>query len=108
MSQGVLADRVGLTFQQIQKYERGTNRVSASMLYEIANALGAPLTAFFDGLAPTDEDAGGPISPAPLDALHRLTETRDGQSVAELFPKIPSPRLRRAIADLVRALAIDE
>src|SRR5471030_2652213 len=50
VSQEKLADALGLTFQQVQKYERGTNRVSASKLYEIATALRSPISYFFDGL----------------------------------------------------------
>jgi transcriptional regulator with XRE-family HTH domain len=104
MSQSVLADRVGLTFQQIQKYERGANRVSASMLYEIAKALDAPLGDFFEGLPPTAGDAAGSSSLDRFAALHRLMETKDGQATAELFSQIGA-RLQRVVADLVRALA---
>src|SRR5580658_2657112 len=52
-----LADALGLTFQQVQKYERGANRVSASKLYEIAAALKTPVAYFFDGLASTSGEA---------------------------------------------------
>src|SRR5271163_5343803 len=59
VSQEKLADALGLTFQQVQKYERGANRVSASKLYEIATALQAPVSYFFDGLADPSEDGVG-------------------------------------------------
>src|SRR5713226_5149805 len=59
VSQEKLADALGLTFQQVQKYERGANRVSASKLYEIAAALHAPVSYFFDGLA-DPSSADGP------------------------------------------------
>ena len=56
-SQGLLAERVGLTFQQVQKYERGTNRISASRLYQFANVMGVPLGEFFAGLADGEKGA---------------------------------------------------
>ena len=55
VSQERLAEALGLTFQQVQKYERGANRVSASKLYEIARTLQTPVTYFFDGLADAGE-----------------------------------------------------
>src|SRR5271156_5143452 len=69
VSQEKLADALGLTFQQVQKYERGANRVSASKLYEIAAALRAPISYFFDGLA----------DPASIDGEE--TRTGDEQTV---------------------------
>ncbi|PDT06600.1 hypothetical protein CO655_31795 [Rhizobium sp. M1] len=57
MSQKTLAARLGITFQQIQKYEKGKNRVSASVLYRIMCALDVPATYFFDGLAAPDKAA---------------------------------------------------
>src|ERR1700760_1136603 len=57
VSQQALAESLGLTFQQVQKYERGANRVSASKLYEIARALHVPVPYFFEGLADTGSDA---------------------------------------------------
>lgn len=58
MTQGDLADRVGVKFQQIQKYEKGTNRVSASRLVMIASVLKAPVAAFFEGAVPPDASSG--------------------------------------------------
>jgi transcriptional regulator with XRE-family HTH domain len=52
-SQSILGSRLGITFQQIQKYERGANRVSAGRLFDIAHVLQVPITYFFDGLKPT-------------------------------------------------------
>lgn len=73
VSQQVLAEAVGVTFQQIQKYERGTNRVSASMLYRIAEALGASVAEFFaEGDAARtipDDVAGLLVAPGALDML---------------------------------------
>jgi transcriptional regulator with XRE-family HTH domain len=59
ISQGVLADQIGITFQQIQKYECGTNRVSASKLYDIAKTLDVPISFFFAGLSEAEGDPDG-------------------------------------------------
>ena len=108
MSQEKLAAAINLTFQQVQKYERGSNRVSASKLYEIASALGVPLLELFEGLPPTTADRG-PVTPnRQLQMVRKLTETRDGETIAALFPGIRSARLRRVVADLVRAIAAEE
>ena len=102
VSQEKLADALGLTFQQVQKYERGANRVSASKLYEIARTLQAPITYFFEGLADpissSLEDAGSE------QAMHDFLMTAEGLELAALFPKIRRGRVRRRVLDLVRAL----
>lgn len=103
MSQQELADAIGLTFQQVQKYERGANRISASKLYEIARALHAPVDWFFGGLedpAAPGQDAP-PISASTTDAL---LSTRDGVDLANLFPSITRVGVRRGLLDLVRSI----
>ena len=96
MSQEQLGRALGITFQQIQKYERGTNRVSASMLVKSARAMGvAPAV-----LLPEEGDAT-PRSPA---ILTLLAQTRGVEELVELYARIPS-RLRRAVLVLARALA---
>jgi transcriptional regulator with XRE-family HTH domain len=100
VSQTTLAARVGLTFQQVQKYEHGTNRVSASTLYEIARALSTPVAEFFEGLQAT-----GPQSSRQSRALVKFVATKEGSAVAEAFPGIGSKTRRRAIANLIGALS---
>lgn len=100
VSQERLADSIGLTFQQIQKYERAANRVSASKLWEMAQALDAPVAYFYDGL-----DAGVEASPQRASTVHDFLLTPEGLELATLFPKIPRPRLRRRILELVRSMA---
>jgi transcriptional regulator with XRE-family HTH domain len=103
VSQEKLADALGLTFQQVQKYERGANRVSASKLYEIAAALKAPVSYFFDGLA--DPTGGGGDGHASDElSVHRFLMTSEGLELAQLFPRIPRGRVRRRLLDLVRAM----
>jgi transcriptional regulator with XRE-family HTH domain len=98
VSQAALAKQLGITFQQVQKYERGANRVSASTLYDIATALSLPVSDFFAGLPMAAEDD------ALRRRLERLFETADGERMADLFPRIAEARHRRAIVNLVRAV----
>ena len=108
ISQDQLAMALGITFQQIQKYERGANRVSASKLYEIAKTLQVPVAFFFEGLTdPMDgaaaDDAGRRIEIVVQDFLG----TAEGLELAEIFPKIGRGRLRRQVLDFVRAMIKD-
>ena len=108
VSQERLADALGLTFQQVQKYERGANRVSASKLYEIARFLSAPISYFFEGLSdPTSTGAPG-HDDASEQFVHDFLMTSEGLELAAAFPKIRRSRLRRRVLDLVRALSEDE
>jgi transcriptional regulator with XRE-family HTH domain len=105
VSQESLAADLNLTFQQIQKYERGTNRVSASKLYEIARSLQTNTSYFFDGFA----DPLGP-EPATVEYVEERAAvdflmTPEGLELAALFPKIAKGKVRRRILDLVRALS---
>jgi transcriptional regulator with XRE-family HTH domain len=106
VSQERLAEQLNLTFQQVQKYERGANRVSASKLYEIARALEAPVSYFFEGLADTTAASTG----AELggEYVHDLVMTPEGMELAAVFPRIRRGRIRRKVLDLVKALAEDE
>ncbi|KRA56128.1 Cro/Cl family transcriptional regulator [Caulobacter sp. Root655] len=106
VSQERLADDLGLTFQQVQKYERGANRVSASKLYEIAKSLQSPVSYFFEGLAdPTDLD--GFSENGSEQFVHDFLMTPEGLELAALFPRIGKSRVRRRILDLVRSMAED-
>ena len=105
LSQERLADTLGLTFQQVQKYERGANRVSASKLYEIARTLQTPMTFFFDGLAdPAVARTGQVAEPEGAAFLYQMVMTPEGLELAALFPRIARSR-RRLVLELARALA---
>ena len=109
VSQERLAEALGLTFQQVQKYERGANRVSASKLYEIARFLSAPISYFFEGLSdPTLASAGGVAEDGAEQFVHDFLMTPEGLELAAIFPKITKPRVRRRVLELVRALAEEE
>src|ERR1700749_3490946 len=89
VSQEKLADALGLTFQQVQKYERGANRVSASKLYEIAAALKAPVAYFFDGLADPTSNQSAEHGPSDEQTVHTFLMTAEGLELAKLFPSLP-------------------
>ena len=102
LSQQQLAAQLGLTFQQVQKYERGVNRVSASKLYETAQVLQASVTHFFEGL-----EGESLIAPPPDGemAVTTFLMTTEGLELARLFPRIPKGRMRHQVLELVRTLA---
>jgi transcriptional regulator with XRE-family HTH domain len=105
MSQEHLAEALGLTFQQVQKYERGANRVSASKLYDMAKILQVPVAFFFDGLANPLEGLGpDEVGIEADEAMQHFLATSEGMELAELFPKIGRGRNRRQVLDLVRAM----
>ncbi len=101
LSQLSVSTAVGLTFQQVQKYERGVNRVSASKLYELAQFMRVPIEYFFEGLDPAVE------IPAPESPTERRTQmflqTSEGVELAKWFVRI-SIRKRRGVLALVRSL----
>lgn len=104
ISQSALADAVDLTFQQVQKYERGSNRISASMLFKISQALKMPIERFFDGLDDLDGNARFVESTSEKN-VRAFLMTTDGIALAQAFPGIRTPALRRKVLELVAALA---
>ena len=106
ISQEQLAAALGLTFQQVQKYERGSNRVSASKLYAIARTLGVPIAFFFDGLAdPMEAEPSEDVVHDAERAVIQFLGTSEGLELAKLFPQVPRGPVRRQVLDLVRAMA---
>ena len=108
ISQEKLGERLGLTFQQIQKYEKGVNRIGASRLYELAAVLNVPVQFFYDN-APMTEPAAQPaagFADRPADSyVVDFLATREGLELNRAFVRILDPRQRRAVLELVRALA---
>ncbi len=107
MSQEKLGDALALTFQQVQKYEKGTNRIGASRLQQISNILQVPVAFFFEG-APHLADAvmSGALQTAPSPTyVSDFLATSDGLSLTKAFMRIPDPKLRRRIVDLVQQIA---
>lgn len=99
VSQERLAESLGITFQQVQKYERGANRVSASKLWEIALALKTPVAYFYDGLGDRDATAGH------REASQDFLLSSEGIELMAAFPRIVEPAIRRKIVELVRVVA---
>ena len=102
LNQSHLADALGLTFQQVQKYERGTNRVSASKLYDIARALHVSVSFFFEGLP--DQTESGETDTIGQ-ALHAFLTTPEGLELADVFPRIQDARMRRQLLEFARAVS---
>jgi transcriptional regulator with XRE-family HTH domain len=111
MSQEKLGDALALTFQQVQKYEKGTNRIGASRLQQISHILQVPVAFFFEGaphltdgamLAETAESAPSPTY------VSDFLATSDGLSLTKAFMRIPDAKLRRRIVDLVQQIAGEE
>lgn len=96
VSQEKLGEALGITFQQIQKYEKGTNRMGSSRLAAIAAALNLPITFFFAEVPAVTESEPSPLA---------LFETQDGAALAKAFAAIQSPRLRRVVVQIARNLA---
>jgi transcriptional regulator with XRE-family HTH domain len=108
MSQEKLGNAVGLTFQQIQKYEKGANRIGASRLQQIAQALGVPVPFFFEG-APQSPTRQHVVSDAPSPAyVTEFLATSDGLALVEAFRRIKNVSLKRSIVRLVEELTADE
>jgi transcriptional regulator with XRE-family HTH domain len=105
MSQEKLGDALGLTFQQVQKYEKGTNRIGASRLQQISHILQVPVEFFFEG-APTLHAPGAGMKDAPSTSyVSDFLATSEGLSLTKAFTRIKEPKLRRRIVDLVEEIA---
>jgi transcriptional regulator with XRE-family HTH domain len=103
LSQTALAQRLGVSFQQLQKYETGGNRISASRLHRLAVVLATTPAAFFPP-GETDETSGDPAD-SWVTGLVFLTGTSEGRTVATNFPLIADRETRRSVARIVEALA---
>jgi transcriptional regulator with XRE-family HTH domain len=112
MSQERLGQLLGLTFQQIQKYERGVNRIGSSRLYELGQILDVPISFFFDdmaqdGRAPDLLASGLAEDPADFafDARDLQLEKRETLELVRAYNRIPDPAVRKRLFELTKALA---
>lgn len=106
MSQERLGDSMGLTFQQVQKYEKGVNRIGASRLFQISKILDVPVQFFFEE-APNLPDAGaapGMAEPESQTFIIEFLNSREGLELNRAFSKINNAKIRKSVVDLVRAL----
>jgi transcriptional regulator with XRE-family HTH domain len=108
MSQEKLGDNLGITFQQIQKYEKGTNRVGASRLQAIATILNVPPAFFFEDLPGHQVGvAGGLAEDASTMSAMDFVTSSEGLQLNRAFVRISDPKVRRRIIDLVKTLGVD-
>jgi transcriptional regulator with XRE-family HTH domain len=108
MSQEKLGEALGLTFQQIQKYEKGTNRVGASRIQQISEILQVPVSFLFEG-GPTSTTGGDGFSEGTSPAyVSDFLATSEGLALTRAFTRITDSKLRRSIVDLVEQIAAHE
>mgnify|MGYP001254019713 FL=1 len=107
ISQEKLGESLGITFQQIQKYEKGTNRVGASRLQAIASILNAPVSFFFEGAPNEDGDPVAGLSEEGTPYVGDFLSSSEGIQLNRAFVRITDPKVRRRVLDLVKALATD-
>lgn len=105
MSQERLGDLLGLTFQQVQKYEKGVNRIGAGRLYEVARILNVPVDFFYEGIADSGRPNAGEPEGAPIMAF---ISSGEGLQLSTAFMKIKDAKVRKRVLDLVKSLAEEE
>ncbi|MDT3381116.1 helix-turn-helix domain-containing protein [Labrys portucalensis] len=107
MSQEKLGEALGLTFQQVQKYEKGTNRIGASRLQQIASILGVTISFFFEGLPPETGAVHTAEHADESDTSHviEFLSTTEGLQLNKAFARIKDPKVRRRVVDLVSTLS---
>ncbi len=106
MSQERLGDLLGLTFQQVQKYEKGVNRIGAGRLFEVARILNVPVDFFYEGLSGAPDHPGvGESDSAPV---MEFVSSGEGLQLSLAFMKIKDARVRKRVLDLVKSLAEEE
>lgn len=104
MSQEALGEKVSLSFQQIQKYEKGANRISASRLFELARILEVEISYFFEGFE-TSSSYMRMEDSAPIPKFLNFVSSNEGMSLNRAFTRIKSRRTRRALIDMAKSLA---
>jgi transcriptional regulator with XRE-family HTH domain len=104
MSQEKLGSNLGVTFQQVQKYERGTNRVGASRLWDISRVLDVPVSFFYDGLD-NDFQYAQAAEGDQMPIIYDFINSSDGVALAKAVSKIKNKAVRRQILELARSLA---
>ncbi|NSZ66987.1 helix-turn-helix domain-containing protein [Agrobacterium tumefaciens] len=108
MSQDRLGTSLGITFQQIQKYERGMNRVGASRLQLMANILNVPVSFFFDDAPSHNDNAPAAIGRPKADYTNQFLVSSEGLQLNRAFLKIQDPLVRRRIIELAKTLAAED
>jgi transcriptional regulator with XRE-family HTH domain len=107
MSQERLSDLLGLTFQQVQKYEKGVNRIGAGRLFEVARILNVPIDFFYEGLSTTSPSGMGETDVAAPPVMEFIS-SGEGLQLSLAFMKIKDTKVRKRVLDLVKSLAEEE
>jgi len=109
MSQERLGESMGLTFQQVQKYEKGVNRIGASRLFQISKILDVPVQFFFEEAPHADGGAAKGMAEADSETfILEFLNSREGLELNRAFVKIANSKVRKSVVDLVRALSAGE
>lgn len=105
MSQEKLGEALGLTFQQVQKYEKGTNRIGASRLQQISKTLNVPPSFFFEGAPTTSPSDQGFVEESSSQYVVDFLSTAEGLHLNRSFARIKDPKVRKKVIDLIATLA---
>ena len=105
MSQEKLGEHLGLTFQQIQKYEKGINRIGASRLFDLSRVLAVPVQFFYEELPVSAGDGASGFAEQPESYAVEFLSSREGLELNKAFARITDARVRRSIVELVRSFA---
>lgn len=109
MSQDAIGSAIGVTFQQVQKYERGINRMGSSRLFDFSRILGVPVSYFFEGYdqeaEPSIEYAAGMREELPDDFEHEKLTSRETLEMMRAYYRISDPQVRKRVFELVKSLA---
>ncbi len=108
MSQEKLGESLGITFQQIQKYEKGTNRIGASRLQHIATILKVPVAFFFEDAPGTPDEVPGVGDNPQTTYVVDFLSSSDGLALNKAFVRIENPKVRKKVVELVKSIAGDE
>jgi transcriptional regulator with XRE-family HTH domain len=108
MSQERLGDLLGLTFQQVQKYEKGVNRIGAGRLFEVARILNVPVDIFYEGASATLAGQPGMNEPEGAPPVMEFVSSGEGLQLSLAFMKIKDAKVRKRVLDLVKSLAEEE
>lgn len=111
MSQEAVGKQIGVTFQQIQKYERGINRMGASRLFDFAKALGVNISYFFEGYGDYAIEDGSALAlnePEAPSFEQDKVNNRETLEVMRAYYRIKNPAVRKRIVDLIKAMAVED
>ncbi|MBZ0218035.1 MAG: helix-turn-helix domain-containing protein [Fimbriimonadaceae bacterium] len=108
MSQEKLGDQLGLTFQQVQKYEKGSNRIGASRLWELSRILDVPISFFYEWAIEANEQMDGFGESGQKDYVMNFVHSSEGLNMIRHFVKIEDANVRRSVVQMIKSLADSE